>query len=541
MQQFVTTTFVAGGFNNHLRSERPDGSHQQQECRDDGSPPPPPPPGYLHLRSPVYTLKDGGYGSGGGSLGDHLSPLGGDLQQQQQQQGYQPPQYEGESEYHSLEPTGAHPHHGQYLESSPEFYSPPAAHLQQHHPHHYVKNYSRGGQTDTGAGCHLRLFTPSAISYQYPVGNRFISSSPPLARLDSLSQSVFESRLQTFVQLADLVFAPHLRPVWDIHIVTRIRKDEGVKQKSVLVHPPGFEPDLPVTGIPDQTRLTPYPACPPMRLACGIVADISRFRWCFLCGHTPSNSTNNSGCDLHHIRDLAGPLPLIALCLRAQQEVPYLVNTTWVWGSELLASDPRVPGRYPHHDGYSDGYSSPYESSPFQTVPSSVGESWVGGPGDLTSHPHPAFMQGPPPRDGLGTANGDTKPALQASMLAGYSGGGPCFTGSGPIQLWQFLLELLTDKSCQGFISWTGDGWEFKLTDPDEVARRWGIRKNKPKMNYEKLSRGLRYYYDKNIIHKTAGKRYVYRFVCDLQNLLGYSPEEIHSMVDLKPEKKEDD
>lgn len=114
-------------------------------------------------------------------------------------------------------------------------------------------------------------------------------------------------------------------------------------------------------------------------------------------------------------------------------------------------------------------------------------------------------------------------------------------TGSGPIQLWQFLLELLTDKSCQGFIAWTGDGWEFKLTDPDEVARRWGIRKNKPKMNYEKLSRGLRYYYDKNIIHKTAGKRYVYRFVCDLQTLLGYTPEELHAMVDLKPEKKDDE
>ena len=54
-----------------------------------------------------------------------------------------------------------------------------------------------------------------------------------------------------------------------------------------------------------------------------------------------------------------------------------------------------------------------------------------------------------------------------------------------------------------------------------QVARLWGMRKNKPKMNYEKLSRGLRYYYDKNIIHKTAGKRYVYRFVCDLQSLLG--------------------
>lgn len=102
-----------------------------------------------------------------------------------------------------------------------------------------------------------------------------------------------------------------------------------------------------------------------------------------------------------------------------------------------------------------------------------------------------------------------------------FTDGGPCFTGSGPIQLWQFLLELLTDRACKAFISWTGDDWEFKLTDPDEVARRWGVRKNKPKMNYEKLSRGLRYYYDKNIIHKTAGKRYVYKFVCDLESLLG--------------------
>ena len=145
---------------------------------------------------------------------------------------------------------------------------------------------------------------------------------------------------------------------------------------------------------------------------------------------------------------------------------------------------------------------------------------------------------------------GDGKPVIQAAVLAGESrlllltrlpNLPLLLSGSGPIQLWQFLLELLTDKSCQGFISWTGDGWEFKLTDPDEVARRWGIRKNKPKMNYEKLSRGLRYYYDKNIIHKTAGKRYVYRFVCDLQTLLNYSPEELHALVDLKPEKKEDE
>ncbi|KAG8431068.1 hypothetical protein GDO86_019473 [Hymenochirus boettgeri] len=96
----------------------------------------------------------------------------------------------------------------------------------------------------------------------------------------------------------------------------------------------------------------------------------------------------------------------------------------------------------------------------------------------------------------------------------------PPAAGSGPIQLWQFLLELLQDSSCEKLINWTGNGWEFKLSDPNEVARRWGRRKNKPRMNYEKLSRGLRYYYHKNIIHKTGGQRYVYRFVCDLHDLL---------------------
>uniref|UniRef100_A0A8D0BRU3 ETS domain-containing protein n=1 Tax=Salvator merianae TaxID=96440 RepID=A0A8D0BRU3_SALMN len=100
-------------------------------------------------------------------------------------------------------------------------------------------------------------------------------------------------------------------------------------------------------------------------------------------------------------------------------------------------------------------------------------------------------------------------------------------TRSGPIQLWRFLLELLQDGSCQAFIRWTGNDWEFKLCDPHEVARRWGKRKNKPQMTYEKLSRGLRYYYHKNIIHKTSGQRYVYRFVCNIQGLLGKLSEKL--------------
>ena len=50
------------------------------------------------------------------------------------------------------------------------------------------------------------------------------------------------------------------------------------------------------------------------------------------------------------------------------------------------------------------------------------------------------------------------------------------------------------------------------LTHVDEVARRWGERKSKPNMNYDKLSRALRYYYDKNIMTKVHGKRYAYKF-----------------------------
>ncbi|XP_062254334.1 ETS1-related protein isoform X1 [Platichthys flesus] len=126
-------------------------------------------------------------------------------------------------------------------------------------------------------------------------------------------------------------------------------------------------------------------------------------------------------------------------------------------------------------------------------------------------------------------------PHPQRPDREGHMPGMSAYPGSGPIQLWQFLLELLLDSACRTFICWTGDGWEFKMSDPAEVAKRWGQCKNKPKMNYEKLSRGLRYYYHKNIIHKTAGKRYVYRFVCDIQGMLGKTAQEVLISLNVVP------
>lgn len=83
---------------------------------------------------------------------------------------------------------------------------------------------------------------------------------------------------------------------------------------------------------------------------------------------------------------------------------------------------------------------------------------------------------------------------------------------TGQIQLWQFLLELLTDKTNTHIISWAGEEGEFKLNDPEAVSKLWGMRKRKPNMNYDKLSRAIRYYYDKKIMRKVSGKRYVYKF-----------------------------
>ncbi|XP_029455463.1 ETS domain-containing protein Elk-3-like [Rhinatrema bivittatum] len=82
----------------------------------------------------------------------------------------------------------------------------------------------------------------------------------------------------------------------------------------------------------------------------------------------------------------------------------------------------------------------------------------------------------------------------------------------GSITLWQFLRALLDQKK-EDLICWTSNEGEFKLLQAEEVAKLWGLKKNKSNMNYDKLSRALRYYYEKNIIKKVSGQKFVYKFV----------------------------
>lgn len=94
-------------------------------------------------------------------------------------------------------------------------------------------------------------------------------------------------------------------------------------------------------------------------------------------------------------------------------------------------------------------------------------------------------------------------------------------TQSAHIHLWQFLKELLASPQTHSTaIRWLDrTKGVFKIEDSVRVARLWGKRKNRPAMNYDKLSRSIRQYYKKGIMKKTErSQRLVYQF-CHPYNL----------------------
>ncbi|KFM77580.1 Ets DNA-binding protein pokkuri, partial [Stegodyphus mimosarum] len=82
--------------------------------------------------------------------------------------------------------------------------------------------------------------------------------------------------------------------------------------------------------------------------------------------------------------------------------------------------------------------------------------------------------------------------------------------------LWDFLQQLLND-SHQRYnccIVWKDKARGiFKITDPHRLAALWGKQKNHLNMNFDKMSRALRYYYRVRILQKEPGERHCYRFL----------------------------
>ncbi|XP_063823325.1 ets DNA-binding protein pokkuri [Ostrinia nubilalis] len=95
--------------------------------------------------------------------------------------------------------------------------------------------------------------------------------------------------------------------------------------------------------------------------------------------------------------------------------------------------------------------------------------------------------------------------------------------------LWDFLQQLLNDPTQRytNYIAWKNrETGVFKIVDPAGLAKLWGIQKNHLSMNYDKMSRALRYYYRVNILRKVQGERHCYQFLrnpTELKNIKNIS------------------
>lgn len=81
-------------------------------------------------------------------------------------------------------------------------------------------------------------------------------------------------------------------------------------------------------------------------------------------------------------------------------------------------------------------------------------------------------------------------------------------------RLWEFIRDLLLDpQHCPSVICWENhDDGVFRFVKSEKVAKIWGDRKGNEKMNYEKLSRAMRYYYRSKVLQPVIGRRLVYKF-----------------------------
>ena len=109
-----------------------------------------------------------------------------------------------------------------------------------------------------------------------------------------------------------------------------------------------------------------------------------------------------------------------------------------------------------------------------------------------------------------------------------------CPIGKGGMQLWQFLYALLQEGHSD-IIQYTEDdsGLEFRIIEPDAIAIWWGYQKNHQNMNFDKFSRSLRYYYERKLIQRVYGEKFVYRFCCHPEYLY-----EVLDSVDTRPKLK---
>eukprot|EP00117_Sycon_ciliatum_P037212 scpid41532/ scgid27877/ ETS-related transcription factor Elf-4; E74-like factor 4; Myeloid Elf-1-like factor len=93
------------------------------------------------------------------------------------------------------------------------------------------------------------------------------------------------------------------------------------------------------------------------------------------------------------------------------------------------------------------------------------------------------------------------------------------YTGQVPpasLQLWEFLLHHLERGTAQDAIAWIDDrSGKFRIVNSEKIAKMWGDYRSVPAMDYEKMTRALRYYYRRRILEKLQ-RRLIYQFSTEI-------------------------
>nr|CAD2169191.1 unnamed protein product [Meloidogyne enterolobii] len=86
-------------------------------------------------------------------------------------------------------------------------------------------------------------------------------------------------------------------------------------------------------------------------------------------------------------------------------------------------------------------------------------------------------------------------------------------------KLWEFIRDALKDpRTCPSIVRWEDPSeGVFRIVESERLAFLWGQKKNNQKMTYEKLSRAMRTYYEKQILVPVPKsglypKKLVYKF-----------------------------
>lgn len=102
------------------------------------------------------------------------------------------------------------------------------------------------------------------------------------------------------------------------------------------------------------------------------------------------------------------------------------------------------------------------------------------------------------------------------------------------IEIWRFLLNLLTDNMYTNVIEWVDNEGTFRIIKPNTVSIMWGLTKKNWRMNYKKMAAALRYHYGRGIIKSAKGK-FLYKFDSDIKTMIGHSPMELKIMFEHQP------